>query len=84
MTHFLQYYFALPGHPWYQAGIWGNIFASILWGAGALALGYVIQKKVRAEWAQHKAHERWMAKHLARHLERHGTPVDDHPQHGRL
>lgn len=50
-------------------GIGTNLGASVLWGFGAGLLGYVVQRKVRAEWQAHKrrteAHNAWMAHHTA-------------------
>jgi hypothetical protein len=47
MTHLLHYYFAEPGAPWWKAAIWGNIFASILWGFAAGFVGYFAAKALR-------------------------------------
>jgi hypothetical protein len=51
MSTFLHYYFAEHGAPWWKAAIWGNIFASILWGFAAGFIGYFVAKKIRAAWA---------------------------------
>lgn len=39
MIHFLQFFFAQPHQPWYQAAVWGNVVAVVpcgilgfLWG----------------------------------------------------
>ncbi len=41
--------------------------------------------KVRAEWVKHKAHEKWVAQHVAEvNAAVTGTPAAPHPEHGQL
>lgn len=51
-TEFWRFFFAPPHETFIHGNIWGNIFASIIWGFFAGFIGYLVAKKVKAAWAR--------------------------------
>lgn len=77
---------------WLYVNTTGNIAAGFLQvGLGAV-VGAVLWPRVKRSAHQFvdrklkpiHEHNEWQARQLARHLAAQGTPVDDHPVHGRL
>ena len=63
---------------WLYRNTPGNLAASGICFTLAIA-------KARSVWIKHKAHEKWVAQHIASiHLSTTGEPASDHPEHGAL
>jgi hypothetical protein len=45
IVHFLHFFFAQPGQPWYQAAVWGNVVAIAPCGIIAFLWGRAVERR---------------------------------------
>jgi hypothetical protein len=45
VLHFLHFFFAQPGQPWYQAAVWGNVVAIAPTGILAFLWGRAVERR---------------------------------------